>query len=99
VVCDVHEPNAQSAEALLCANIVEPTLAWADFSTDEVTGFARIQTTVNQQEWSAVRQNASGHVLMLQEEVIHRLVVEIWNIRNWVMQYVAPVIVAMTLLV
>jgi signal transduction histidine kinase len=99
VVCDVHQANAQSAEALLCANLVDPTLKWADFAADEVTGFASIQTTVNQQSWSAVRQTSSGHVLMLQEEVIQRLVVEIWNIRNWVMQFVAPVIVLMTLMV
>lgn len=98
VVCHMHADNTHAPEAL-CAHIANPNLAWTDFSTDEVTGFSRIQTIVNQQEWSAVRQTSSGHVLMLQEEVIHRLVVEIWNIRNWVMQYVAPVIVVMTLLV
>jgi signal transduction histidine kinase len=98
VVCDMHAANTQATEAL-CAHIANPNLAWTGFSTDETTGFARIQTTVNEQAWSAVRQTSTGHVLMLQEEVIHRLVVEIWNIRNWVMQYVAPVIVVMTLLV
>ena len=67
VVCDVHQANTQSAEALLCAHIVDPTLKWADFAADESIGFASIQTTMNQQAWSAVRQTSSGHVLMLQE--------------------------------
>jgi signal transduction histidine kinase len=99
VVCDVRVAKTTSVQAALCAHIADPSLAWTDLSTDDITGFAQLQTTVNQQVWSAVRQASSGHVLMLQEEVIHRLVVEIWNIRNWVMQFVAPVIVVMTLLV
>ncbi len=99
VVCDVRDTKTTSDHAPLCAHIAEPSLAWTDLSADDITGFTHIQTTVNQQVWSAVRQTSSGRVLMLQEEVIHRLVVEIWNIRNWVMQYVAPVIVVMTLLV
>lgn len=99
VVCDVHGVHAEPVEVPLCAHMADPDLGWTDFSTNEISGFSRIQTTVNQQDWSAVRQISTGHVLMLQEEVIHRLVVEIWNIRNWVMQYVAPVIVVMTLMV
>lgn len=83
----------------LCQHMVDPQLTWQSMEGRELEGLVTIETHWGHEDWLAVRKVESEHIVVLNLKVIHSFVTEIWNIRNWVMQYLAPVIVAMTIFV
>lgn len=99
VVCDLQslEKNRENFE--LCKHIASKQLAWQKSNIEDISSVLQLQTQWDQNEWLAVQRPDTRQALLLNEKIIHSFVVEIWNIRNWVLQYLAPVIFFMTLVV
>jgi len=94
-----ESPSAASSLSNLCQQAHATPTKWEDIQGSPVPDFEFSLITLNQEEWTAVRQTSSLRMLLVEQAVVKRSTDELWGIRNRVMQYVFPVIALMLLVV
>ena len=97
VYCE--SPSSVSSLSTLCQQVHSTSAKWGDIQGNPVPDFEFSLLTLNEEQWSAVRQTSSLRILLVEQAVVKKSNDELWGIRNRVMQYVFPVIALMLLVV
>ena len=97
VFCE--SPSSPNRLSPFCQQVHAIPTKWEDIQGSPVADFEFSLITLNQEEWTAVRQASSLHMLLVEQAVVKKSTDELWGIRNRVMQYVFPVIALMLMLV
>ena len=97
VYCE--SPSSPNRLSPFCQQVHAIPTTWQDIQGNPVADFEFSLITLNQEEWTAVRQASRLHMLLVEQAVVKKSTDELWGIRNRVMQYVFPVIALMLMLV
>ncbi len=92
-------PSSDKHLSPLCQQVHAAETKWGPIHANPVLDFEFSLLTLNEVQWSAVRNMSKQRVLLVEQSVVQKATDELWGIRNRVMQYVFPVIALMLLAV
>ncbi len=92
-------PSSDKHLSPLCQQVHAAETKWGPIQANPVLDFEFSLLTLNEVQWSAVRNMSKQRVLLVEQSVVQKATDELWGIRNRVMQYVFPVIALMLLAV